>query len=162
MDEGLPEGRLNGPAAFASLVRDLFGQAERLGLSHIRLCDPDFAGWPLGERPLVDDLTRWALAGGRLQMLGRDYRHLRLHAPRFVDWRRHFDHRFEARVLPRGEGESSRIGILTSDWVAIALDRPHAVWVSTSDRTMRAQMKQEWDSIWPVSSRGFPATTLGL
>lgn len=162
MTDTLPEGRLQGPKDLAEVVRATFRQAVLRQWREICIADTDFEGWPLGERSVVDDLGRWAMGGGELRLLARDYRPVRLGAPRFVKWRQTFDHRVSPRTLPRSVGDDFRLMVWTPDWVVVMLDRATSTMVATTDAASRSQQRQAWDSTWPLASPGFPASTLGL
>jgi len=162
MSEALPEGRISGPRDFDALLRRLVRVAADESWPQMCWYDTDFSHWPLGEQQVVDDLTRWSLGGGSLAMMARDFRPLMRMAPRFVTWRRQFDHRFEARVLSRSVSEEPGLAIWSSSWTLVAVDRPRCVFVATSEPAVRAQRRQEWDSSWPLGTAGFPASTLGL
>lgn len=162
MNNALPEGRITGPTDFAQLVRHMFQVAAEESWSQLCLFDPDFSTWPLGERQVVDDLTRWGLSGGSLALLARDFQSLTRLAPRFVQWRRRFDHRFAARVMPKSSTDAPRLAIWSAQWVVVAVDRPGVVYVASREAALRAQIRQEWDSTWPMGMVAFPASTSGL
>lgn len=162
MSDVLPEGRITGPIDFAQWVRQFVHAAADESWPQLCLFDPDFSAWPLGDRQVVDDLTRWGLSGGSLQMMARDFRPLTQRSPRFVEWRRRFDHRFEARAMPRTGADEPKLALWSPQWVLVALDRPGAVYVATREASVRAQLRQEWDSAWPLGAVAFPASTLGL
>lgn len=162
MSESLPEGRITGPTDFAQWIRQLIQAAADESWSQLCVFDPDFNDWPLGEREVVEHLNRWALAGGTLQMMARDFRVLTQRAPRFVDWRRRFDHRFEARSLSRSGADEPRLAVWSGRWALVAVDRPKVVYVASCEASVRAQLHQEWVSTWPMGTVAFPASTLGL
>jgi hypothetical protein len=162
MSEALPEGRISGPRDFEALLRQLVRVAAEQSWPQLCWYDTDFSSWPLGEQQVVDDLTRWSLGGGRLAMMARDFRPLMQLAPRFLTWRRQFDHCVEARVLSKAVPEEPALAVWAPPWALVAVDRPRRVFVATSEPAVRAQRRQEWDSAWPLATVGFPASVLGL
>ena len=54
-------------------IRAALADAARAGCREIVLCDADFADWPLGERAVVESLTRWALRGRRLTLFAAGF-----------------------------------------------------------------------------------------
>ncbi|WP_180683456.1 hypothetical protein [Tepidicella baoligensis] len=161
-DHPLPQGRFTGPADFQRLVRQAFELAPMRGWPEMRLADPDFLHWPLGEREVIDSLTRWMQFGGTLHMMAADFKGLAAYAPRFVPRRQVFDHRFEARTWPpTGLGEAALL-LWTPEWVLVGLDAASCTVVATADPARRAQLRQAWDSVWQAATVAFPATVLGL
>ncbi|MBY0466308.1 MAG: hypothetical protein K2W33_15325, partial [Burkholderiales bacterium] len=96
----LPAGRLEGRDAFDTVLRQAFEAAVKQGWTAWWWADADFADWPLGERATVAALNEWAGSGRRLYLLARDFKRLQAHQPRFVTWRRTWDHLIEARACP--------------------------------------------------------------
>lgn len=161
-DNALPEGRFTGQADFQRLVRQAFAAAPARGWREMRLAAPDFLDWPLGEREVVDSLTRWMQVGGTLYMMAGDFKGLVAYAPRFVRWRRDFDHRFEARTWPQGGLGEAAMLLWTPEWALVGLDTASRTVVATTDAARRAQLRQAWDSAWQAGAPSFPATVLGL
>jgi len=162
MTNDLPEGLIAGPGAWAEAIRAACRAAQSRQWRIVCLADDRFDGWPLGEAAVVATLTEWALGGGQLQLLARDFAPLIRQAPRFVQWRRTFDHRVEARVLPRSFTQETRVAVAAPDWTLVTVNREQWRGVASAEAADRAQSRQWWDSAWPMGLSGFPATTLGL
>lgn len=102
----MPSRRLCGPRyiegrqAFDRALRQAFELAAQQGCKAWWWADADFADWPLGERATVAALNEWAGSGRRLYLLARDFERVPAHQPRFVTWRRTWDHLIEARACP--------------------------------------------------------------
>lgn len=162
MTDALPQGLLTGPKEWAQAIRAVCQEAHRLQWRALWLADDQFDGWPLGEAAVVAALSEWALGGGHLRLLARDFASLARQSPRFVQWRQTFDHRLEARVLPRSFAQEIRVAVWSPDWSMVAVSRDQWRAVASRDAADCAQSREWWDSAWPMGSPGFPATTLGL
>lgn len=162
-DEGLlPEGRFQGPMAFADLVRQALDRAAAEGWAHLMLSDPDFADWPLGERGVIESLNAWAGAGRRLQFLAQDFRPLRERHPRLVQWRVTWAHVVEAHAVRRRVGGDLPSAIWTPVWTLERVDLDRCVVVASRSAERRVALHERLQSCWQQGSPGFPATTLGL
>lgn len=84
---------------FQQAIRDAFDLAASQGCKDISVCDVDFADWPLGERGVVEALTRWAYAHRRLRVYAVTYEDVVRRHPRWVDWRRQWAHVVECRQI---------------------------------------------------------------
>ncbi len=159
----LPQGRFAGPQAFAALIRQALGSAACQGWSQLILCDADFADWPLGERAVVGALQQWARKGRQCTLLALDYTDLERRQPRFVQWRRQFDHLLTCRRALTTEASSLPSALWTPDWVLQRHD-PHSNQGWTGSEPQRrlalAQDLQEW--LQHQSTPAFPASVLGL
>ncbi len=109
---------------FAAALRTALAEAAAAGSRALWLCDEDFAEWPLGERSVIDDLTRWAATHRKLTLVARHYDELARRHPRWVEWRRTWSHIVVCR---------SNVEIATGDFPAVLLAQG-AVWVRLSDR----------------------------
>jgi hypothetical protein len=158
----LPQGRFSGPADFQRLVRAAVAQAPLRGWREMLWADPDFTHWPLGELAVVEGLTQWMQHGARLCMMAADFRPITLQAPRFVAWRRQFDHRFEARAWPRSGLPEMTMLLWTPDWAVVGMDAQAPTVVATAEAARRAQWRQAWNSAWATGTPAFPASVLGL
>lgn len=157
----LPEGRFAGRQAFAGLIRQALLAAAQQGWGSLLLSDPDFADWPLGERPVIEALNAWAGRGRHLQLLARDYTPLRLQHPRFVQWRVTWSHLVEAQQYA-GAAADLPSAIWSPVWVLERVDLPRCMGSSGADPARRVALRERLDRAWQQGSPGFPATTLGL
>lgn len=158
----LPEGRFAGRQAFADLIRQALHAAAAQGWPRLLLSDPDFADWPLGERPVVEALNAWAGRGRHLQLLARDYTAVRLQHPRFVQWRVTWSHLVEAQQCAGAAGADLPSAVWSPVWAMERLDLPHCIGSSGSDPARRLALRERLDRAWLQGATGFPATTLGL
>ena len=158
----LPTGRLQGREAFDSVLRQAFNAAAQQGWSVWWWADADFADWPLGERATVAALDAWAGSGRRLYLLARDFRHLQARSPRFVTWRRTWDHLIEVRACPGLSAEDMPSGMWTPQWALNRLDPVRSVAVCGPDAALRTGVRLRFDEIWARAAPAFPASVLGL
>lgn len=158
----LPSGRFGGRLAFEALVLNVFQQAASEGWLEITLSDANFSDWPLNQRAVVESLSAWASAGRKLTLLANRYDALQRHHPRFVAWRRTWDHLIDARVCDepvRGDVPSA---IWTPSWCLRRTDPVHHVGFCGTDRAMNVNLKEILTERLRTSSPGFPASVLGL
>lgn len=159
---GWVSGRQQGLHALREAVRQAIALADSQQIGRMLWCDRDFADWPLEERAVVEALQRWALGGGRLEMLASDFRPLQARAARFVQWRRQWDHRFEARALGRQRPDEVPTVLRLGDQMLLGLDAEQRLFVVTADRSRIAQTDEHCRSLWQQAVPAFPASTLGL
>src|SRR5256885_10105991 len=72
---------------FHEALREAFAEAAHVGCRELWLSDEDFADWPLGERGVVEQLTRWALPHRRLFVVARHFDEVVRQHARWVEWR---------------------------------------------------------------------------
>lgn len=158
----LPEGRFQGPTAFADLVRQALDRAAVERWPLLTLSDPDFSDWPLGERSVVASLNAWAGAGRRIQFLAQDFGRLRERHPRLVQWRVTWAHLVEAQVSRRGSGGELPSALWSQGWTLERLDVERSVVVASRSPERRVALQERLQACWQQGTPGFPATTLGL
>ena len=108
MPEHAPTRRTIGSRRdFHDAVRSALAQAADDGAREILLCDPDFADWPLSERLVIEDLTRWAHAHRRLVLVASTFDEVARRHGRWSEWRRTWSHVVECRA--NAEIEAARI-----------------------------------------------------
>lgn len=160
---GLLEGRFEGPAAFAELIRQALAHAARTGWRELTLSDATFFDWPLGERTVIESLNAWARPGRKLTMLAKNYDAVVRKHPRFVTWRTTWGHLVECRASARADALEIPSVLLGGGWVLHRLDPTRSIGVAGSEpeRTVAAsEALREW--IERKSSPAFAASTLGL
>ena len=160
--DALPEGRLTGRRRFESVIRQVVEVAAREGWPSLRLSDPDFRDWPLGERAVIEALDAWAGRGRQLCLLAHGYDALRLAHPRLVTWRTRWSHIVDARACAPGRGGELPSAVIGPAWTLQRLDPQGGVFVATSQAQRRVQLKERWDACWEQGQPSFAATTLGL
>lgn len=162
MPAPLPEGRLEGRAAFQDAVRTAMAAAEAQGWPQLVLCDPDFLDWPLGERAVVEALDAWARRGRTLRLLAADFSRLREAHPRFLRWRTTWGHLVEAHVCPHAPDHELPTALWTPTWTLECLDPVHFTAVATTAADRRVALSERLMGWWRRGTPGFPATTIGL
>lgn len=159
----LLEGRFEGPAAFADLVRQAITEAAHAGWRELILSDATFTDWPLGERAVIDALNAWARTGRKFTMLAKTYDDVVRRHPRFVAWRTTWSHLVECRASPRADVLELPSMLLGHGWLLHRLNpvRSSGVAGSEADRMVAAhEALREW--LDRKSSPAFTASTLGL
>lgn len=158
----VPSGRFGGRLAFEALVLNAFQQAASEGWSDMTLSDAHFSDWPLNQRAVIESLSAWVGSGRRLTLLANRYDAFQRHHPRFVAWRRTWDHLVEARVCDepvRGDVPSV---IWSHSWCLWRTDPVHQAGICGPDRAMNVNLKEILTERLRTSAPGFPASVLGL
>lgn len=159
----LPEGRFVGREAFQQLVRDALARAATEGWREIILSDADFHDWPLGERAVVESLQAWAGKGRRMTLLACNYDEIVRRHPRFVQWRRTWDHVLSCHRSPAADRLDLPSALWSPSWVLQRLDPERCHGVTGTEPERRVLLREtlnEW--LHNKSAPGFPASTLGL
>ncbi len=159
----LPDGPFDGREAFRALVRAALAEAAARGWGELVLSDADFADWPLGERAVVQSLHDWARAGRRCTLLAQDFSELARSQPRFVQWRRQWDHLVTARRAATTDALAVPSALWSPAWVLQRHDpvRSHgSTGTAPERRVLLRQALDEW--LLRQSSPAFAASTLGL
>ncbi len=159
----LPEGRFVGREAFQQLVRDALARAATEGWREIILSDADFHDWPLGERAVVESLQAWAGKGRRMMLLACNYDEIVRRHPRFVQWRRTWDHVLSCHRSPAADRLDLPSALWSPSWVLQRLDPERCNGVTGTEPERRVLLREtlnEW--LHNKSAPGFPASTLGL
>lgn len=165
LNEGRPEGRIDGWPAITAALEALLLEAMAAGAPRIALLDPDFARWPLSSPAVLAALQAWGNRNRRLELLAPDWSACERRHPRLLAWRRGFDHLLDIRRFDPADG--------VSDWpfaLAVAargaclrvldLDDGRAVLRrGAADRQLALEV---FDAIAQRSEPAWPLTTLGL
>jgi hypothetical protein len=155
--------RIDGREAFHDAVRDLLAEAATAGWREIWLCDPDFANWPLGERSVVESLTRWARAQRRLTLLALHYEELPRRHARWAHWRRHWAHVVHCRALNELQANDVPVLLYAPGGLTLRLFDPlRYLGTLSRDAADGVRAREEIDAISQRSTEAFPATTVGL
>ena len=158
----LTPGRTTGLEAFRGRVREVIELAARQDATELWFCDADFDAWPLGERAVIDSLSAWARPGRSLRLLAVTFDVLVRHQPRFVEWRRRYDHLIQARVC----ATQHRSDLPSVVWSARAclhrLEPLHHTSVFGTEAARLIPLRQQLDEFWDAGRPAFAATTLGL
>jgi hypothetical protein len=155
-------GTFAGRASFRDLIRQAFAQGVEGRWREIVVCDVDFSDWPLAERTLVDDLTRWALWGGRLLMLAHDYHGVQRDAPLFVRWRQRWSHQVECLAVSDLGVTDVPSFLWSARWCLQRHDVLRSAGQCASDAETLNALAQRAQSLQSRGGPAFPADVLGL
>ena len=158
----LPDGRFDGLAVFAQLVRDALACAAHEGRPHMVWSDANFLDSPLREKAVNESLHAWSRKGRRLVLLAQRFDEVQRHQARFVQWRNTWDHLVECRVCRQVDASEFPSALWSPHWVMRRLDLERSTGVSGSEPRRRVVLKEELDECLRQSSPGFPSTVLGL
>ena len=155
-------GAFSGPTEFANVIRNALACAVHEGWSSMVWSDASFEDWPLGERVVIESLQDWAGKGRHLLMLAHRYDSVLKHKPRFVAWRKTWDHIIECRVCKTVDASEMPSALWSPHWALRRLDPVRCTGIAGLEPRQNVSLKEELDECLRQSSPGFPATTLGL
>jgi len=155
-------GAFSGPTEFAQMVRAALARAASEGWPAMVWSDPTFEDWPLGERVVTESLQAWARSGRHLVVLAHRYDALIRYKPRFVSWRKTWDHIIECRLCKNLDASEVPSALWSPHWAMRRLDLVRSTGVADLEPARRVLLKEELDECRRQSSPGFSATTLGL
>ena len=148
---------------FHDAVRTSLAHAADIGAREIRLVDPDFTDWPLGERAVIDSLTRWVHSSRSLVVFAGDFAELARRQIRFVEWRRQWAHVVQCRSDPELQGEALPTMLHVPGLVCVRLlDRVHYRGSVSNKSVDGVACREIVDALLQRSVEAFPVTTLGL
>jgi hypothetical protein len=144
-------------------LREAFALAASQGCREIFISDGDFAEWPLGERAVIESLTQWAFAHRRFTMLARSYDDVMRRHPRFVAWRRQWDHVIDCRALDDVEEGQFPSMLIAPGLVTLRVLDPVGYRAAvSSDAGDELRAKERLDACLQRSTPSFGASTTGL
>ncbi len=155
-------GAFSGPTEFGNAIRDALAAAAREGWSAMVWSDASFEDWPLGERAVIESLQAWAGKGRHLLILAHRFDSVLQSKPRFVAWRKTWDHILECRVCKTVDASEMPSALWSPNWALRRLDPVRCTGIAGLDTKQRVNLKEVLDECHRQSSPGFPATTLGL
>ena len=158
----LAAGHFSGPSEFAQRIRDTLAHAAQRQWNLMVWSDVDFRDWPLCERQVVDALQDWSHKGRMLRVLARRFDYFPQLHPRFVAWRRQWDHIIDCRVCAPIPGLELPSALWTPDYAVLRLDTERSTGWTGDERQRLAQIHAEQAECAKHSTPGFAATTLGL
>ena len=144
------------------MVRGALARAASEGWPAMVWSDPTFEDWPLGERVVTESLQTWARSGRHLVLLAHRYDALIRYKPRFVSWRKTWDHIIECRLCKNLDASEVPSALWSPHWAMRRLDLVRSTGVADLEPARRVLLKEELDECRRQSSPGFSATTLGL
>ena len=160
-DEGL-RGPFSGPKAFAQTIRAALARAAQDGWQSMVWSDANFEDWPLGERVVSESLQAWAGSGRQLILLARNFDSVLRYQPRFVTWRRTWDHIIECKVCKNIDASEMPSALWSPQWAMRRLDLVRSTGIADLEPARRVLLKEELDECRRQGSPGFSASTLGL
>lgn len=161
----MTEGVLNGREAYVQALRQGLSMAGAQGCRELCCLDSDFSAWPLSEPMVLDALTAWALPHRKLLIAAASFDVIAHRHPRFVAWRRTWDHVVQARRFdPDDLAPGGPVGVLLAPGLFSLRLLDAARWrAAVSLQSADAIPAREWfDAVWQRSTDSFSASTLGL
>lgn len=158
----LPDGRFSGPRAFAQHIAEALACAADEGWKTLVLCDFNFEDWPLNTLQVHEALNQWARPGRRLVLLAVRYDEMLRRHPRFVSWRRRWDHLLDCRLGRAAGADDFPSAVLGPRWFMHRIDRPRSVHLCGQGAEQLLALRESLDQRIRESVPGFPASTLGL
>ena len=163
MTDDTATGLITTRGEFQAALRSAIADAASAGSRELWLCDEDFAEWPLGEREVIAQLTKWAASTRRITLLARSFDELVRRHPRFVTWRRDWAHIISCRANREvASGEMPSIFVATGTISVRLSDVLHhrGRWSRLAADELRC--KEQFDAISQRSEESFPASATGL
>ena len=159
----MSEGLITSRSEFHAALRLAFAEAATAGSHALWLADPDFGDWPLGEREVVDSLSRWVASSRHFTIVARDFDAIARRHPRWVTWRRQWAHVVTCRTNAELEAGEMPTLLLASGTVTVRLsDAVHHRGRLARDGAEELRCKEVLDAVLQRSEEAFPATTTGL
>jgi len=148
---------------FHDAVRSAIGAAADAQALEIRLCDRDFADWPLGERAVVDALTRWAGPRRQLVLVAATFDEFARRHARWIEWRRTWSHVVECRVNEELDADQFPCACLVPRLVSVRLvDVDQHRGIASREASDEQACREAIDALLQRSVPAFPTTALGL
>lgn len=158
-----PERAISTRADFHDAVRSAFDEAATHGCREIWLADTDFSDWPLGEKAVVESLTRWAQSHRRLLLVAQNYDEFARRHARWVEWRRAWSHVVVCRAVADLEPGQMPTALLCLGRRGIRLVDPVRYrGITATDAVSLAAIGEQIDAMAQRSEDAFPVTMLGL
>jgi len=149
-------------AFHAALLQTLQGAVAR-SARQLWLADRDFVEWPLDDPAWLDALTVFVRAPQRrLTLIGERFDGLRLHRPRFVEWRRTWAHAVQAWTPEPGAPAVPTLLVDDGPLILRLQDGERwRGWVGRDPHEAR-RARDELEALLQRSEAAFPVTTLGI
>jgi hypothetical protein len=148
---------------FEEALRQAFSMIANEGCREVLISDTDFANWPLGERAVVEMLTRWSMSHRKMTVLALNYDEVTRRHAHWVQWRRQWAHIVDCRVVDDFDAKEVPTLLLAPGLVVVRLVAGDTVRGSISTDLGDIERARELvDAITQRSQEGFPSSTLGL
>lgn len=156
-------GLITSLAEFQEALHRAFAEAAAVGCRELWLCDTNFAGWPLGERVVVEHLIQWAGSQRRLTVLATTFDEVVRRHARWVEWRRQWSHVVHCRT--RSDLETGRMPslLLAPGLISVRLYGgvpSRGRW--SRDASDEASCRELIDAVLQRSEDAYPVTVTGL
>jgi hypothetical protein len=160
----LPDSRIiTSRGEFHDALREAFAFIADKGCREVFIADPDFADWPLSERAVIENLTRWAYAHRKLIVLAEGFDEFPRRHSRWVEWRRQWSHVVECRQVDEADAGLLKGLFLAPGALTLrVLDAEHYRASLSFDPTDGTRIRDALDAVLQRSEEAFPVTTLGL
>lgn len=162
-DTSAGAGLIDSRSGFHAALRTAFQAAAEQGCREIWCADRSFADWPLGERGVVELLSRWASGHRRLVLLAQHFDEFPRRHARWVQWRVQWAHVVTCKQVHEDDAAGMPCLLLATDLVSVQLhstehyrgriDRDPAEWI---------RQREIINALDQRGSDAFPATVLGL
>ena len=163
MSDRPPPRIITSRSEFHDALRQSFDLVANEGCREVFIADPTFADWPLGERAVIESLTRWAYAHRKLTVLAQNFDEFTRRHPRWVEWRRQWAHVVECRALADDDAGKLAGLFLAPGLVTLrVLDAEHYRASLSFDPADAIRVRDNLDALLQRSEEAFPATNLGL
>ena len=163
MSDRPPPRIITSRTEFHDALRQSFELVANEGCREVFIADPTFADWPLGERAVIESLTRWAYAHRKLTVLAQNFDDFTRRHPRWVEWRRQWAHVVECRALADDDAGKLTGLFLAPGLVTLrVLDAEHYRASLSFDPADAIRVRDNLDALLQRSEEAFPATNLGL
>lgn len=160
----LPASRIiTSRVEFHDALREAFAFVADKGCREVFIADPTFSDWPLGERAVLDNLTRWAFAHRKLTVLAESFDEFPKRHARWVEWRRQWSHVVDCRCVDEADAGHLKGLLLAPGLITLRVLDPEHYRASLSfDPADTTRVRDALDALLQRSEEAFPVTTLGL
>ncbi|MBL0727123.1 hypothetical protein [Piscinibacter sp. HJYY11] len=163
MDD-LPTSRIiTSRSEFHDALKEAFAFVADKGCREVFIADPTFADWPLSDRAVIENLSRWAFTHRKLTVLAESFDEFPRRHPRWVEWRRQWSHVVECRAVDEADiGQMSGLFLAPGLITLRVLDAEHYRASLSFDPADTTRIRDALDALLQRSEEAFPVTTLGL
>lgn len=163
MDD-LPTSRIiTSRSEFHDALKEAVAFVADKGCREVFIADPAFSDWPLSDRSVLENLSRWAFTHRKLTVLAESFDEFPRRHPRWVEWRRQWAHVVECRAVDEADiGQLSGLFLAPGLITLRVLDAEHYRASLSFDPADGTRIRDALDALLQRSEEAFPVTTLGL
>jgi hypothetical protein len=148
---------------FHAALRSAFAEAAGAGAPEILLCDASYLDWPLSERGVIDDLTRWVDSRRRMIVYAHAFDDVARRHGRWTEWRRQWSHVVQCRANAELEAADFPTICLVAGVASVRLADPiHHRGLASLEAADALACREAIDAVSQRSVEAFPVTALGL